>query len=382
MPETGRARPAGAWPLRAVAPASPAARALLTCAVLFCAGVAAAAWPPTTGGLVFLWENGGASNTVPTGDGIGRLSRVVPGGRAVFNRFWAMDLAGGSFVAEPLSSRVLREACRDADAFTLEAVIAGEGGQGGADIVSFGLSIGAAAACAERPAGACAAHGFVLGARDGALLFGVAGPGTGGSALVDAGAIPGDRPTHLVATFDAGRVAVHANGRSVFAGAGFDLSAAADAELRFGAPATWNGSVEGVALYARALSARDAAAHHDAYAARLAGRRPLPALRLDARLARKRPIPRAEVYPNSLVVYDYRVLRVAEGDYGEEKLLVAHRGNVNGSRNDRVADLVVGRRYSLDLEPFEAHPQLAGLQMVGNDEDWHLPLFHPVSDPE
>ena len=87
------------------------------------------------------------------------------------------------------------------------------------------------------------------------------------------------------------------------------------------------------------------------------------------------------MYPNSLVVYDYHVSTVREGDYGDEKLLVAHRGNLNGRRNRVVGDLVVGHRYRLTLEPFEEHPELAGLQMVGNDEDWQLPLFYATSDP-
>ena len=87
------------------------------------------------------------------------------------------------------------------------------------------------------------------------------------------------------------------------------------------------------------------------------------------------------MYPNSLVVYDYRISTVREGDYGDEKVLVAHRGNLNGKRNRVVGGLVVGRRYVLALEPFEEHPELAGLQIVGNDEDWHLPLFYAVSEP-
>ena len=134
-------------------------------------------------------------------------------------------------------------------------------------------------------------------------------------------------------------------------------------------------------MYTRAFSAADAARHYAANVERLAGRSALPPLAVDARLVEKRAIPRAEVYPNSLVVYDYRVSTVREGDYADEKLLVAHRGNLNGRRNRAVGDLVVGRRYLLNLEPFEDHPQLAGLQIVANDEDWHLPLFYAVSDP-
>ena len=222
----------------------------------------------------------------------------------------------------------------------------------------------------------------MLGGRFNQVFFGLAGPESNGPRVFDVGFQLGERPRHLLVTFDSGELDIYLDGeRRQFPRAKFDLSASDDAALAFGAPATWNGHVEGVAFYTRAFSPTDAARHYAASVARLAGRSALPVLEVDARLVEKRSIPRAEVYPNSLVVYDYRVSAIHEGDYGEETLLVAHRGNLNGRRNRAVDDLVVGRRYVLNLEPFEGHPQLAGLQIVANDEDWHLPLFYAVSDP-
>jgi len=346
-----------------------------------------AAWPPSTAGLVFLWESGEASNTVPTGDGIGRLCRLVPEAGAVFDRFWAMDLSGGAFRAEAETDALLRDAIRDSEAFTIEAVLTstGEAAEGFYEIMSFGLSTGAAGRCnAFHPDAAafCRQHGFVLGGRFSVVFFGLAGPESQGSRVFDVGFQLGERPSHVLIAYNSGELDIYLDGeRRRFPHAEFDLSASADAALAFGAPGTWNGSVEGVALYTRAFTAAEVAAHYKANVERLAGRSPLPVLEVDARLVEKRPIPRAEVYPNSLVVYDYRVSEVREGDYGEEKLLVAHRGNINGNRNRTVADLVVGRHYVLDLEPFEEHPQLGGLQKVGNEEDWQLPLFYAVSEP-
>lgn len=348
---------------------------------------AQAAWPPSTDGLVFLWENGEASNTVPTGDGIGRLCRLIPEAGAVFDRFWAMDLSGGAFRAEAETDALLRDAIRGSEAFTIEAVLTstGDAAEGFYEVMSFGLSIGAAGRCnAFRPeADACKQHGFVLGGRFNLVFFGLAGPDSQGSRVFDVGFQLGKGPRHVLITYNSGELDIYLDGEPRrFPQAGFDLSSSADAALAFGArPGTWNGSVESVALYTRAFSAADAAAHYNVNVERLAGRSPLPVLEADARLIEKRPIPRAEVYPNSLVVYDYRVSTVHEGDYGEEKLLVAHRGNLNGRRNRVVGDLVVGRHYVLKLEPFEGHPQLGGLQIVGNDEDWHLPLFYAVSEP-
>ena len=363
-------------------------RACVAVIGLFAAGLSAhAAWPPSTAGLVFLWDNGEASNTVPTSDGIGRLCRLVPEAGAVFDRFWAMDLSGGAFRAEADTNALLRDAIRDSEAFTIEAVLAstGDAAAGFYEIMSFGLSIGAAGRCnaLHRDAEAlCNQHGFVLGGRFNLVFFGLAGPESQGSRVFDVGFQLGERPRHVLITYDSGELDIYLDGEPRrFPQADFDLSASPDAALAFGAPGSWNGSVERVAFYTRAFSAADAAAHYSANVERLAGRSPLPALEVDARLVEKRHVPRAEVYPNSLVVYDYRVSTVREGDYGDEKILVAHRGNLNGKRNRVVGDLVVGRRYVLTLEPFEEHPQLAGLQIVANDEDWHLPLFYAVSEP-
>lgn len=336
---------------------------------------------------MFLWEHGEASNTVPTGDGIGRLCRLVPEAGAMFDRYWAMDLSGGAFRAEAETDALLRDAIRGSEAFTIEAVLTstGEAAEGFYEIMSFGLSIGAAGRCNAFQPDAdafCKQHGFVLGGRFNLIFFGLAGPDSRGSRVFDVGFQLGERPRHVLIAFDSGELDIYLDGEPRrFPQADFDLSASPDAALAFGAPGSWNGSVERVAFYTRAFSAADAAAHYNANVERLAGRSPLPMLEVDARLVEKRRIPRAEVYPNSLVVYDYRVSTVREGDYGEEKLLVAHRGNLNGKRNRAVADLVVGRGYALDLEPFEEHPELAGLQKVDNDEDWHLPLFYAVSDP-
>ena len=355
---------------------------------LVAASVAAqAAWPPSAAGLVFLWENGEASNTVPTSDGIGRLCRLVPEAGATFNRFWGMDLSDGAFRAEPDTNILLRDAIRQSDEFAIEAVLTSTGEPAPAfyEIVSFGLSIREAGQCNQshpEPEAFCDKHGFVLGGRFNQVFFGLAGPESSGSRVFDVGFQLGERPHHVLVTFDSGELDIYLDGEPrQFPRTRFDLSASDDAALAFGAPGTWNGHVEGVALYTRAFSAADAAGHYTASRERLAGRSALPVLEVHARLVEKRAIPRAEVYPNSLVVYDYRVSTVREGQYADEKLLVAHRGNLNGRRNRAVGDLVVGRRYVLNLEPFEDHPQLAGLQIVANEEDWHLPLFYAVSDP-
>ena len=223
------------------------------------------------------------------------------------------------FEREADTNALLRGAIQDSEAFTIEAVLTrtGEAADGFYEIMSFGLSIGAAGRCNEFHPDAealCKQHGFVLGGRFNLVFFGLAGPDSQGSRVFDVGYKLGERPRHVLITYDSGELDIYLDGEPRrLPRAEFDLSASADAALAFGAPGTWNGRVEGVAFYTRAFSAADAAVHYNANVARLAGRSPLPGLEVDARLVEKRRIPRAEVYPNSLVVYDYRVTTVRGG---------------------------------------------------------------------
>ena len=160
----------------------------------------------------------------------------------------------------------------------------GEPAAGFYDIVSFGLTIWTAGSCHNmrgRPSEQCDSHGFVLGGRFDLVFFGLAGPDSGRARVCDVGFKLGDRPRHVLVTFDAGAVTVFLDGKRALDPTGFgrfDLSASDDAALVFGAPGPWSGSAEAVALYTRALTAADAAAHYSAVAGRLAGRSPLPAI--------------------------------------------------------------------------------------------------------
>ena len=336
---------------------------------------------------MFLWENGEASNTVPTSDGIGRLCRLVPEAGATFNRFWGMDLSDGAFRAEPETDVLLRDAIRQSDEFTIEAVLTstGEPAPGFYDIVSFGLSIGEAGQCNQsrpEPEAFCGKHGFVLGGRFNQVFFGLAGPESNGPRVFDVGFQLGERPRHVLVTFDSGELDIYwtANPGS---------SLGPSSTCRRATTPRWHSARRHVERPRRGRRVVHAGFQFRRRGSALR-RQPgaagwpvgtCPCSRWTRASSRSGP----SRGPRCIRIRWWSTTTasrtVHEGDYGDEKLLVAHRGNLNGRRNRAVGDLVVGRRYVLNLEPFEGHPQLAGLQIVANDEDWHLPLFYAVSDP-
>jgi hypothetical protein len=195
------------------------------------------------------------------------------------------------------------------------------------------------------------------------------------------------RAQHIVVGVADGVLTAYLDGRQVstYGDASTDFSGGGRPQLWFGAApdgsSDWSGRLEGIAIYNRVLGHTEVESLHRTYAERLAGRTPLPALEVDALLTRTRDIPRATAYPDTLVVFDYRIAAVREGVHEEGPALVAHWGNLNGHRQPSTEKLRVGDVYRLRLEPFDAHPELAALQIVMNLDDLDLPMFYAIREP-
>ncbi|MEO2004890.1 MAG: LamG domain-containing protein [Candidatus Poribacteria bacterium] len=350
-----------------------------TAAVAFLAPMLSVAqdmfWPPPTDGLVFVWETGNASNTIPGPGPVGELCRVIPTGQAKFSRFWAMDLTDGAFHAEPMMSDSVGHLLRVARQFTLAAVItpAHADGTHAAYIVSYGAT--------------SSEWAFVLAQRGDALQVGLDASAPAETRLRDVGRLEEGIARHVIVAVADGGLTTYIDGRKVSSHDDIrtDFSAWEEPQLWFGAApdgsGDWSGRLEGVVLYNRALSRDEVQRHYRASAERRTGRTPLPPLEVDALLTRKRDIPKDTAYPNTLVVFDYRVATVREGEYDGQHALVAHWGNLNGHRQRTTEELRVGQVYRLRIEPFDAHPELAALQIVMNLDDIHLPLFYAICEP-
>jgi hypothetical protein len=330
-------------------------------------------WPPSADGAVFLWENGSESNTLPTGGAVEQLCRLIPKGHGKLNRFWAMDVAAGAFHAEPEMNTSLLQAFQRSNRLTAECVITASRNDylEPAHIVSFSKG-------AED-------WNFVLAQQKDTLLFGLKGPGGQNGKLTRLGKLTTGKPQHVIVTCTGNAVRCYINGQllSSHDEIQIDCSGWAQHQLTFGqaadGSADWSGSLEGVALYNRALNENEAKQHSLAYSQRLQGRSAIAQLSVNARLIKKRKILKANAYPQSLVVFDYQVNSVQQGAYKEKKILIAHWGNLNGIRQEATQNLRVGKSYSLVLEPFDQHPELESLRIVMNEEDIHLPIFYEAS---
>jgi len=81
-------------------------------------------WPCTIGGLLFVWWNASAKNTVPgSGGSFGQKCIPAPRGGARITHRGTMELGKGAFVAGSGANDRLLSACKRSNAFTVEAMI-------------------------------------------------------------------------------------------------------------------------------------------------------------------------------------------------------------------------------------------------------------------
>jgi len=137
------------------------------------------------------------------------------------------------------------------------------------------------------------------------------------------------------------------------------------------------GNAEGYPWPERAAEAKDTPPSDEADAEKDAVR-----IGVDATLRIKSDLPNKENYPNALVVYRYRVERVLVGRLpeGTKHVYVAHWAIRDGEVDTGITQRRQGQRHRLNLEPFEAHPDLATHQisLPGEDELLDADLWFDV----
>lgn len=363
-------------------------------------------WPAVRKDLLFLFATHDAENRLGEDGKAGPTCEVQPRGLARFTRHHAMRLDGGSFLA-PETGRRLRDACVRTDSFTLEATFR----PGRADDKAVGYIVRTQADPAQP--------NFALSQNGEKLLFGLAtSAGDAAQALpsdeiemgeelfdleVDKPSAPSarmqlqiatlqaGRTYHLAVTYEPGRLVACLDGNEVLNTdkAQGKLDNWSPQDLLFGGgPGLrhWNGELEGVAVYSRALSQKDIRRHGRAYAHRRAGRKPLPPLQVRAKVLAASPMPTLRSirpYRRGLVVLKYRVEKVIEGKLDEKVIKVA-RWAILGGKELPIREVRPGAEHVLTLEPFSAQPQLEALYSSDaflDAEDLDRPTYFATEPP-
>ncbi|MFV1995280.1 MAG: LamG-like jellyroll fold domain-containing protein, partial [Verrucomicrobiales bacterium] len=276
-------------------------------------------WPQTTDGLLWMWDNGEARNEAPPLPGEEKSYSCGGNfrGTARQGRFFEMALEGGSFEPSGDAGERITTACRATNALTVEALLR----------------------AGQVPA---KAPGMILGlARDwGEINFGIFQEGdalvlrlrtsSSGAEAIDEGLVLGriepGKTHHILLTHKEGATVAYLDGERALHSdrLGGDFSGWEPMPLILGndplGDSDWDGTLEAVAVYNRALDEQEAKVQHAAAVARLAERQEIAPLVVDARLVSVTATPDPDAiapYRRALVENVFVIDQVREGEAAE-----------------------------------------------------------------
>jgi hypothetical protein len=141
-----------------------------------------------------------------------------------------------------------------------------------------------------------------------------------------------------------------------------------------GGERNWNGTLEGIAIYRRALSDDDVKRQWQAVRAKLALRKPVKTHRVRARVTEtSTPPTRKQIgnYQNALLVHRLQVTKVIRGKKhlrAGQQITVADWAILN-DKTQPPASWKKGQTLTLTLQPFDRQPQLESLYIANEIGD-------------
>ena len=331
--------------------------------VLESSGGVRAGWPGRDEGLVFLWDDLRANNEIPMGNGAFAVCKVNLHGGAVPGRGFGMDVRGGWAAVDAGRADYVLEQCQGTGAFSVEALVTTAGLKQGGPARIFSFSNGTT----ER--------NFTLGQEGDRLVFRLrTEEGTPNGSEFAFGELQTGMAQHVLVSYGAQRVKCYINGVKVLEKkVGGDLSAWKRMPLVFGDESgggrNWDGHLEAVAIWSRAVGDAEAADLATRSWVRLA-RRELPVRAVaEAELVEVTATPTAGEmgsYRRALVENIYAVKEVGFGEL-PEKIVVVEWAVLDGAPVAEKKE--VGKVYRLVLEPYGDRPELEGeFKSVGHLE--------------
>lgn len=332
------------------------------------------AWPHNTTDLLYIWENAaGRHDIMDPQSGAQRIFRPQPRLHARYGRHHVMRLHQGFFI-DSAAAEHFQDLGPITD-FTLEFLAtpepadAPEPNQGGGNEWVFALTD--ASAGQEAPAQLAVLAGqdhWRIRTPEDEIAFFLPHP---------------DQPAHIVLSVRQDEAEVFVNGRRTTAGRLRLGPEAWDSAttLLFGGDAhgghDWPGRLEHIALYARPMGQQEVAANAGHVLARLA-RRPAPeSVTIRAEVTQASAVPAPEdiaPYRRGLVVNEYQVLEVLQGELNADRLLAAHWAILDGAVLE-TASRPEGSEHVLRLEPFADRTELEGERLSQDTDDFLLELY-------
>jgi hypothetical protein len=331
-------------------------------------------WPSRRDAMTLAWSTGDRQVIILDREtGLERSDEAVAHGRARLDHHYRMDVSGGRFQIHGQSDL----------------------GKGLSDAFALELTLEPDRLEATEP-GVVAGMGhrddrinFLLLQEGSTLVLQLRTSDTPESgARIPLGQLNGPGPHHLIVTYTAGKLAAYLDGEPMavetpvsgtLRGWSEGLPLVIGAAPGGGRP--WHGVVEGVALYGHFVSPDEARRNAIGYAERREQRNAVDPLRV---LVRRRALSRTPTpeeitpYREGLVVHEYDVLDVRQGELGEDVIRVAHFA-VQGGDAREIAGPGLDPIIELELESFDENPQVQDIYQADDLElDLDVPLYLDV----
>jgi hypothetical protein len=319
-------------------------------------------WPVNRKGLAYAWRTADiAINLSDPRSSQQAISGIKRRHAARFDHNSALVLDGGACLALDADQRLL-EACKASNELTIEATIKPANvTQGGpARIVTFSTDP--------------THRDFTLGQEKDHLILRLRTPQTGENGVspeLSLCAVKAGRTVHVAITYAEGRVVCYLDGEQVEESRAIhgNFSNWSTQHLLFGdewsGERDWSGTLEGVAIFSRALSSDEVKRDCEAYLRIRAARPKVDRTEVEAALVSLSKVPTLQEilpYREALVVAEYRVNKILRGKLEQHIIRVAHWALLDGTpagAPSRHPDWT-GR---LTLERFDQNPQLKSLFM-------------------
>jgi len=195
---------------------------------------------------------------------------------------------------------------------------------------------------------------------------------------------------HVVVTYKPGLLVCYLNGRIAsqtgFESGSFDKWRGSSYSLIFGNEVggvrPWEGYLDGVAIYSRFVDAEEAAKKFELADARIAQRRKIDRKIVKAKMLQKADSPPPEAitpYRRALVINRYKIKEAQDSKLVNRTIQVAEWALLDAKVPATYAQAKPGEVLELDLEPYEAHPQLESERLASDMPSFDEDLFYSVS---
>jgi hypothetical protein len=337
------------------------------------------AWPGSRTGLVFQWRDNKDSNQFVNGAGKSRTVHLRPEGGARYGPNGEMHVLGGAFVPDGAFNKEIRDACKKTNELAIEAIVtpARVPQSGPARIISLSRST--------------SKRNFTLGQQDDFLVLRLQTSNTSRNGIdFKLAQLEPGKPHHVLVTYKPGLLVCYLNGKmttkTAFERGSFDKWHGGSYSLIFGNEVggvrPWEGYLDSIAIYSRFVEADEAAKKFSLASQRIAARSSIDRKVVKAQMIQKADSPPPEAiapYRRALVINRYTIKEADDVELVNRTVQVAEWALLDAKVPSTYAQTKPGQILELNLEPYEAHPQLESERLASDPPALDEDLYYNVS---